>query len=196
VVVGQGYIDEKAIGIQGHSWGGYQIAYMVTQTTRFRAAEAGAPVGNMTSAYSGIRWGSGMPRQFQYEKTQSRIGLPLFANPERYLQNSPIFFAERVKTPLLILHNDGDDAVPWYQGIELYLALRRNNREAYLLNYNGEPHGIRKRVNQKDYTVRMQQFFDHHLKGAPAAEWMEKGVPFLEREIEKERFNKVYTDQR
>lgn len=195
-VVDQGFIDEKAIGIQGHSWGGYQIAYMVTQTTRFRAAEAGAPVGNMTSAYSGIRWGSGMPRQFQYEKTQSRIGHPLFANPERYLQNSPIFYADRVKTPLLILHNDGDDAVPWYQGIELYLALRRNNKEAYLLNYNGEPHGIRKRVNQKDYTVRMQQFFDHHLKGAEAPEWMQKGVPFLEREEEKERFNRIYTDQR
>jgi dipeptidyl aminopeptidase/acylaminoacyl peptidase len=189
-VVEKGFVKESAIGIQGHSWGGYQIAYMVTQTGRFKAAEAGAPVGNMTSAYSGIRWGSGMPRQFQYEQTQSRIGTPLYQNPQRYLENSPVFYADRVKTPLLILHNDQDDAVPWYQGIELYLALRRNEKEAYLMNYNGEFHGLRRRHNQKDWTIRMQQFFDYHLRDAAKPEWMEKGVPFLDREEEKERLQK------
>ncbi|MBE7545065.1 MAG: prolyl oligopeptidase family serine peptidase [Bryobacteraceae bacterium] len=195
-LVNQGFIDEARIGIQGHSWGGYQIAWMITQTNRFRAAEAGAPVGNMTSAYSGIRWGSGMPRQFQYEKTQSRIGLPLIDAPHKYLENSPIFHANRVKTPLLMVHNDQDDAVPWYQGIEIYLALRRLDKEVYLLNYNGEFHGLRRRQNQKDWTIRMQQFFDHHLKDAPKPEWMERGVPFIERDEEKERFLKsLETDQ-
>jgi dipeptidyl aminopeptidase/acylaminoacyl peptidase len=189
-LVDQGYIDENAIGIQGHSWGGYQIAYMITQTNRFRAAEAGAPVGNMTSAYSGIRWGSGMPRQFQYEKAQSRIGRPLIEAPHKYLENSPVFHADRVKTPLLMVHNDMDDAVPWYQGIELFLALRRLDKEVYLLNYNGEFHGLRRRHNQKDWTVRMQQFFDHHLKRAAKPEWMEQGVPYIERDKEKERFRK------
>jgi dienelactone hydrolase len=190
-VVEAGYVDERRIGIQGHSWGGYQIAYMVTQTKRFRAAEAGAPVGNMTSAYSGIRWGSGMPRQFQYEKTQSRIGPPLYDNPLKYLENSPIFHVKRVETPLLILHDDNDDAVPWYQGIELFLALRRNGKEAYLMNYNGEFHGLRRRHNQKDYAVRMKQFFDFYLKDGPKPEWMDKGVPFIDREDEKERFQKA-----
>jgi dipeptidyl aminopeptidase/acylaminoacyl peptidase len=187
-VVEKGFVNENAIGIQGHSWGGYQIAYMVTQTNRFKAAEAGAPVGNMTSAYSGIRWGTGMPRQFQYEQTQSRIGTPLYKNPQKYMENSPVFYAERVKTPLLLLHNDQDDAVPWYQGIELYLALRRNEKEAYLFNYNGEFHGLRRRHNQKDWTVRMQQFFDFHLKDAVKPEWMQKGIPYLERDEEKQRF--------
>jgi dipeptidyl aminopeptidase/acylaminoacyl peptidase len=187
-VVDKGSVDEKAIGIQGHSWGGYQIAYMLTQTNRFRAAEAGAPVGNMTSAYNGIRWGTGQPRQVQYEKTQSRIGGTLWEYPLRYLENSPVFHVDRVTTPLMIIHNDGDDAVPWYQGIELFMSLRRFGKEVYLFNYNGEPHGLRRRINQKDYTVRMQQFFDHFLKGAPAPEWMEKGVPYLEREREKEQF--------
>ncbi|HEX6737812.1 MAG TPA: prolyl oligopeptidase family serine peptidase, partial [Vicinamibacteria bacterium] len=163
--VDQGFVDENAIGIQGHSWGGYQIAYMVTQTNRFRAAEAGAPVGNMTSAYSGIRWGSGLPRQFQYEKTQSRISRSLYEAPLKYIENSAVFSADRVQTPLLILHNDNDDAVPWYQGIELFLALRRTGKEVYLWNYNNEFHGLRRRHNQKDYTLRMQQFFDHYLKG-------------------------------
>ncbi len=192
-VVDKGFVDEKAIGIQGHSWGGYQIAYMITQTNRFRAVEAGAPVSNMTSAYSGIRWGTGLPRQFQYEKTQSRIGVPLFDNPQLYIENSPVFHAARVQTPILLLHNDADDAVPWYQGIEYYLALRRLGKEAYMFVYNGEPHGIRRRANMKDYTVRMQQFFDHYLKGAPMPEWMEKGIPYVDREKEKERFKAIYT---
>ncbi|MBL8209946.1 MAG: S9 family peptidase [Bryobacterales bacterium] len=189
-VVDQGYIDEARIGIQGHSWGGYQIAYMITQTTRFRAAEAGAPVGNMTSAYSGIRWGSGLPRQFQYEQTQSRIGATLYDEPHKFLENSPIFHVKRVQTPLLILHDDNDDAVPWYQGIELFLALRRTGKEAYLLNYNGEYHGLRRRANQRDYSIRMKQYFDHFLMGAPKPEWMEKGVPYLDREAEKERLQR------
>lgn len=184
-VADRGYIDEKAIGIQGHSWGGYQIAYMLGQTDRFRAAEAGAPVGNMTSAYSGIRWGSGLPRQFQYEQTQSRIGPSLYDSPLLYFQNSPVFHAKNVKTPLLILHNDADDAVPWYQGIELFLALRRNGKEAYLMNYNNELHGLRRRWNQKDYTRRMAEFFDHHLKGAAKPAWMASGVPYIERDEEK-----------
>ncbi|HEV8483645.1 MAG TPA: prolyl oligopeptidase family serine peptidase, partial [Blastocatellia bacterium] len=187
-VVDKGFVDEKAIGIQGHSWGGYQIAYMITQTTRFKAAAAGAPVANMTSAYSGIRWGSGLPRQFQYEHTQSRIGANLWEAPMLYLENSPVFRADQVQTPLMMIHNDNDDAVPWYQGIEYYLALRRLGKEVYLFSYNGEPHGLRKRVNQKDYTMRLQQFFDHFLKGAATPEWMEKGIPYLQKEKEKEKY--------
>ena len=179
-LVDQGFVDEKAIGIQGHSWGGYQIAYMVTQTNRFRAANAGAPVANMTSAYDGVRWGTGLPRQFQYERSQSRIGGSLWQYPMRFLENSPIFGADRVQTPLMMLANDADDAVPWYQGIEYFLALRRLGKEVYMFNYNGEPHHLLKRPNQKDYTVRMQQFFDHYLKGAARPDWMDKGIPYIE----------------
>ncbi len=192
-VVDKGFVDEKAIGIQGHSWGGYQTAYMITQTTRFRAASAGAPVANMTSAYSGIRWGTGLSRQFQYEHTQSRIGASLWEAPMLYLENSPVFRANQIQTPLLMIQNDADDAVPWYQGIELYLAMRRLGKEAYLFTYNGEPHGLRKRQNQKDYSMRLQQFFDHFLKGAPEPEWMVKGIPYLERDKEKEKY-KVTAD--
>ena len=187
-VIDKGFVDENAIGIQGHSWGGYQIAYMVTQTNRFKAAAPGALVSNMTSAYSGIRWGTGLPRQFQYERTQSRIGGNLWEYPMRFLDNSPVFRADRVQTPLLMIHNDADDAVPWYQGIEYYLALRRLGKEAYLFSYNGEKHGLQKRQNQKDYTRRLQEFFDHFLKGAPAPEWMEKGIPYIQREKEKEKY--------
>lgn len=193
-VVDKGFVNEDAIGIQGHSWGGYQIAYMVTQTNRFKAAAPGALVANMTSAYSGIRWGTGLPRQAQYEHTQSRIGGSLWEQQMRYLENSPIFRVDRVQTPILMLHNDNDDAVPWYQGIEYYLGLRRLGKEVYMFNYNGEPHGIRKRQNQKDYTRRLQEFFDHKLKGAPMPDWMQKGIPYLQREKEKEKYVKPAAD--
>jgi dipeptidyl aminopeptidase/acylaminoacyl peptidase len=176
-LVRQGFVDKSRIGVQGHSWGGYQIAYMVTRTDIFRAAEAGAPVANMTSAYGGIRWGSGMSRAFQYEKTQSRIGGSLWETPLRYIENSPLFTADKIETPVLMMHNDADGAVPWYQGIEFFSALRRLGKPVWMLNYNGEDHGLRKEHNRKDFAVRMQQFFDHYLKDAPAPVWMEEGVP-------------------
>ncbi|NUO64886.1 MAG: S9 family peptidase [Gemmatimonadaceae bacterium] len=180
-LIDRGFVKRDAIGLQGQSWGGYQTAYMITQTNMFRAAMAGAPVANMTSAYGGIRWESGLARAFQYEKGQSRIGGSVWETPMRYLENSPLFSADRIHTPLLIMSNDADGAVPWYQGIELFVALRRLNREVYLLDYNGDGHNPRKRANQLDVAMRMQQFFDHHLKGAPAPDWMERGIPFLDK---------------
>lgn len=195
-VVDTGCVDEKAIGINGQSWGGYQIAYMVTQTDRFKAAVAGAPVSNMISAYNGIRWGSGLPRQFQYEHTQSRIGGTPWSAPLKFIENSPVFFADKVNTPLMMIHNDQDDAVPWYQGIEYYLALRRLQKEVYLLNYNGQPHNLSNRAAARDFAVRMHQFFDHHLKGEPMPEWMAKGVPYLEREKEKEQWKKLFEPEK
>jgi len=187
MLVREGFIDPEAIGIQGHSWGGYQIAYMITQTNIFAAVEAGAPVSNMTSAYGGIRWGSGMVRQFQYERTQSRLGASLWEVPMRYIENSPIFWADKVQTPILMMHNDEDGAVPWYQGIEYIMALRRHRKEAYMFNYNGEAHGLRKRVNQKDWTRRMAEFFDHHLNGAPATNWMTNGIKAWEKKEEEKK---------
>ncbi|MBV8898042.1 MAG: S9 family peptidase [Acidobacteriaceae bacterium] len=181
-VVDRGFVNEKAIGIQGHSWGGYQIAFMVTRTNRFRAAAPGAPVADMISAYDGIRWGPGIPRQFQYERTQSRIGGSIWEYPLRYIENSPIFAADRVNTPLLMIHNDADDAVPWYQGIEYFLALRRLGKPVWMFSYNGEPHNLRRRANQKDYTVRLQQFFDYYLKGAEKPDWMVNGIPYLQKQ--------------
>jgi dipeptidyl aminopeptidase/acylaminoacyl peptidase len=171
------WVDTTRMGLEGHSWGGYQIAYLVTRTHLFAAAEAGAPVANMTSAYGGIRWGTGISRQFQYEKTQSRIGSTLWQHPELYIKASPLFRADKVTTPLLMMHNDADGSVPWYQGIEYFSALRRLGKKAWLIEYNGEDHGLTERRNQKDWSLRMSQFFDYYLKGGPPARWMTDGVP-------------------
>jgi dipeptidyl aminopeptidase/acylaminoacyl peptidase len=177
-LVDMGIADLEAIGLHGHSWSGYQTAFVITQTDIFAAAVAGAPVSNMTSAYSGIRWGSGLARQFQYEKSQSRIGGSLWEYPERYIENSPVFFADRIQTPLLIQFGDEDGAVPWYQGIELYLAMRRLGKDCIFLQYRGEPHHLQKYANKLDYSIKMKQYFDHYLKGVPAPEWIKKGIPY------------------
>jgi dipeptidyl aminopeptidase/acylaminoacyl peptidase len=175
------WIDSKNIGIQGQSWGGIQVAQLVTMTDMFKAAWAGAPVANMTSAYGGIRWESGANRQFQYEKTQSRIGATLWEKPELYIENSPLFHLPKVKTPLVIMANDADGAVPWCQGIELFTAMRRLGKKVWMLNYNGEAHNLVERKNKKDIQVREQQYFDWLLKGEKAPKWIVEGVPAVKK---------------
>lgn len=174
----KGIIDTNRVVIQGHSWGAYEAAFIVTQTDFFKAACAGAPVGNMTSAYSGIRLGSGLARQFQYEKYQSRIGGNLWDSLDSYLRNSPVMQAETMNTPLLIMHGDVDDAVPFEQSIELYLAMRRLNKNCIFLHYPNEPHWPGRYPNKLDYAVKMKQFFDHYIFNEPAPEWMIKGIPY------------------
>lgn len=178
------WVDSTKMGIQGQSWGGYQVAHLITRTNMYAAAWAGAPVVNMTSAYGGIRWGTGMSRQFQYENTQSRIGKPLWEARDLYIENSPLFFMDKVNTPVAIMHNDNDGAVPWYQGIEFFTALRRLNKPVWLLNYNGDDHNLIQRQNRKDIQIREAQFFDHFLKGKAAANWIKKGVKATEKGID------------
>jgi len=178
-LIKQGFVDSTKIGLQGQSWGGYQTAILITQTGLYKAAWAGAPVANMFSAYGGIRWESGYNRQMQYEKQQSRIGATIWEKPQLYIENSPLFHLPKVKTPLVIMSNDADGAVPWYQGIEMFTAMRRLGKPAWLLNYNNEAHNLVERRNRKDIQVREQEFFDWLLKGAAPAPWLSKGVPAL-----------------
>ncbi len=184
MMIAKGYIDEKGIGAQGHSWGGYQVAYLATRTNLFSAIESGAPVVNMFSAYGGIRWGSGMARSFQYEHTQSRLGATPWSSPLRYLENSPLFTMDKVQTPILIMHNDADGHVPWYQGIEYFVAMKRLGKPCWLLNYTGEPHWPMHMANRIDFQRRMFQFFNHYLKNDKMPTWMSEGVPAVEQPFE------------
>jgi len=176
----EAWVDEQKMALQGHSWGGYQIAWLITRTDRFAAAAAGAPVSNMSSAYGGIRWETGLLRQFQYEKTQSRIGASLWEEQNLYLENSPLFYADRISTPLLIMHNDKDGHVPWTQGIELFAALRRLEKPVWLINYSGEPHWPLPFEKRRDWALRLQQYFDHFLKDSAAPAWIQNGIPATE----------------
>jgi dipeptidyl aminopeptidase/acylaminoacyl peptidase len=178
--IATGYVNPARVGIAGHSWAAYQINYLITQTHRFRAAEAGAAVDDMFSAYGGIRLESGVVREFQYEHQQSRIGATPWDRPDLYLENSGIFGIKNVTTPYLTVHNDADTAVPQFQGIEYITAMRRLGKIAYLFSFDGEAHGILQRENQKYWTVHLDEWFDYWLKGAPRPSWFD-GVPFLER---------------
>ena len=180
--IATGIVDPKRIGITGHSWGGYQTSFLVTQTDIFAAAVAGAPLTNMVSMYSLIYKNTGGTNQAIFESSQGRFRGGYWDNWDAYYRNSPVFFAKNVKTPLMILHNDKDGAVDFTQGVEYYNTLRRLQKPVIMLEYVGENHGLRKPSNQRDYTVRMMEFFDHHLKGAPAPDWMKTGVPRLKME--------------
>ena len=184
MLIDKGIADKDHIGIQGHSWSGYQVAYLVTRTNMFKCANSGAAVSSMVSAYTGIRSGSGSPRMFMYEQTQSRMGKTLWDDPEAYIKNSPIFYADKIQTPLLIFHCDADEAVPYSEGLNLFLAMRRLHKPAWLLNYKGDKHFLYNKAAEVDWTIRLQQFFDHYLKDAPMPRWMKEGIRIDERGVD------------
>ena len=188
--INTGVVDAKKVGITGHSWGGYQTSFLVTQTDIFAAAVAGAPLTNMVSMYSLIYKNSGGGNMAIFESSQGRFKGSYLDNWDAYYRNSPVFFAKNVKTPLMILHNDKDGAVDFTQGVEYYNTLRRLGKPVIMLQYVGENHGLARRPNQRDYTARMKEYFDHYLKGAPAPDWMTDGVPRLKMEEHLKERNK------
>ncbi|CAN5706727.1 prolyl oligopeptidase family serine peptidase [soil metagenome] len=180
--IATGVVDARKVGITGHSWGGYQTSFLVTQTDIFAAAVAGAPLTNMVSMYSLVYKNSGGGNMAIFESSQGRFKGGYWDNWDAYYRNSPVFFAKNVKTPLMILHNDKDGAVDFTQGVEYFNTLRRMGKPVIMLEYIGENHGLARRPNQRDYTVRMKEYFDHYLKGSPAPDWMTSGVPRLKME--------------
>jgi dipeptidyl aminopeptidase/acylaminoacyl peptidase len=180
--IATGVVDRDRVGLHGHSWGGYQTSFLITQTDVFKAAIAGAPLTNLVSMYSSIYWNVGIANQPIFESSQGRFTHPYYDDIEAYTRNSPVYFAKNVKTPLLLLHNDRDGAVDWNQGIEYFNTLRRLGKPVVMLQYKGENHGLAKAPNQRDYAVRMREFFDHHLRGQPAPAWLREGVSHLDHE--------------
>ena len=182
-VIELGYADPKRIGLQGHSWGGYQSSFILTQTDMFAAVVTGAPVTNLVSFYNELYKSTGTVQQGIMEIGQVRMGrdaTPWSAH-ELYESQSPVHQAEKIKTPFLILHGTADGSVDWHQGLEYYNTARRLGKKVILLSYPDEPHHLGKKENQKDFQIRMKQFFDHYLKDAAAPKWMTDGVPFLEK---------------
>ena len=175
--IATGVVDPKRVALHGHSWGGYQTAFTVTQTDIFAAAVAGAPLTDMISMYSLIYKNSGGTNGAIFESDQGRFTGPPLEQWEAYTRNSPVRFAANVKTPLIILSNDKDGAVDFTQGIEYYDTLRRLGKPVVLLEYPGENHGLAKLPNMRDYMERMKEFFDHYLMAQPAPEWLENGIP-------------------
>ena len=180
--VATGIVDNDKLALHGHSWGGYQTAFTVTQTNRFKCAIAGAALTDLVSMYSSVYWNVGMANQPIFESSQGRFTGGYWDLQEAYIRNSPVYHAKNVNTPLLLLHNDKDGAVDFTQGVEYYNTLRRLQKPVVMLQYKGENHGLAKPENRKDYAVRMREFFDHYLMGKPAPDWWTEGVPHLKME--------------
>ena len=177
-----GFADPDRMCLQGHSWGGYESSFIVTQTDMFACVVTGAPLTNLVSMHNILYRQSGSPNASLIEWGQGRMDTTPFHDLDRYIAESPVHNVEGISTPFLILHGTDDGAVDWNQGLEYYIAARRMGKEVILLSYPGEPHHLSRKENQKDFQIRMKQYFDHYLKGAPAPTWMTDGVPFLEKD--------------
>jgi len=180
-VIELGYADPARIGAQGHSWGGYESSFIVTQTDMFAAVVTGAPLTDLESMHNILYKQSGGGNAPLIQWGQGRMGTVPWRDPDLYGSQSPVRFVENITTPFLILQGTADGAVDWNQGLEFYVAARRAGKQVILLSYPDEPHHLAKKDNQIDFQIRMKQFFDHYLKGTPAAAWMTEGVPYLDR---------------
>ncbi|MFC3415914.1 S9 family peptidase [Algoriphagus hitonicola] len=182
-----GYADEERIGLQGHSWGGYQTSFILTQTDMFRCIVTGAPPTNLESFYNNIYGSSGTVHHGIMEIGQVRMGRGVtpWTHREIYQRENPMHHVPNIKTPFMILHGTKDGAVDWSQGLEFFNAARRNGKEVIFLSYPNEGHHLANEANQKDFQRRMKAYFDHYLMDKPAPEWMVEGIPHLDKLYEK-----------
>jgi dipeptidyl aminopeptidase/acylaminoacyl peptidase len=190
-VLETGMVDPDRVGLTGHSWGGYQTAFTVTQTDIFAAAVAGAPLTNLVSMYLSVYWNTGSTDARIFEISQGRMEVPFWQDLEAYIANSPVFHVEQLNTPLLLAHGTEDGAVDFNQGVEYYNAARRAGKDFVMLVYEGENHGNREKANQIDYHNRIVEWFGHYLKGEPAPDWIKQGVSFLDQEKAKKQQGKA-----
>jgi dipeptidyl aminopeptidase/acylaminoacyl peptidase len=181
-VIAKGAVDPKRVGMIGHSWGGFDTAFMSTHTDVFAAAVAGAPITDLVSNYGSHHFSSGIAETDHIETGQQRMQVPVYEDLDAYTRNSAVFGVKTMTTPLLIEVGDADGTVFWHQGVELYNVARRAKKDVVLLVYGGEDHGLRQKANQVDYHRRIMEWFGHYLKDEPAAPWITNGVSFLDKE--------------
>lgn len=186
-VIDMGYADPDRIGLQGHSWGGYQSSFILTQTDMFKCVVTGAPPTDIETFYNNIYGNTGTNHVGIMEIGQVRMGRGVtpWTHRETYQRENPMFHAPKIKVPFMILHGTADGAVDWTQGLEFYNATRRLGKEVIFLSYPGEPHHLRREANQKDFQRRMKQYFDHYLMDKKAPEWMIEGIPHLQKLYDK-----------
>ena len=189
-VLERGMVDPARVGLMGHSWGGYQTAFLSTQTELFAAHVAGAPLTNMMSMSMSIYWNSGQTDAWIFHESQGRMDRPFWRDVDTYIRNSAIFNVDDLKNPLLLAFGDEDGAVDWHQGIEMYNAARLAGRPLVMLVYPGENHSNAEKENQVDYHWRVREWFAHYLKGEPAPKWITEGRSLQEQQKEMEDHEK------
>jgi dienelactone hydrolase len=169
------WVDAMHMGLQGHSYGGFETNYIVSHSHLFAAAVTAEGVSDFVSAYGQLNDRDGL--EFYYETEQGRIGASLWKRPELYIENSAIFKADKVTTPLFILHNMKDMVVYFNQGAAWYSCLHRLGKKVWMISYEGEGHVLGEDNDKLDFSIRLEQFFDYYLKGSAPPVWMTTGVP-------------------
>ena len=185
--VEMGITDPDAVGLIGHSWGGYQATFLPTRTDIFAASVAGAPLTDFVSFMGQLHWNPGIAEVSHWETGQARMEVPFWEDPDAHRRNSPIHEVHHMETPLLMAFGNEDGVVDWDQGTEFFNFARRAGKQMVLLVYEGEDHGFREEANQKDYHRRILEWFGHYLRGEPAPAWITDGVPLDALEDEKKR---------
>ena len=180
--VATGHVDPNGMGLIGHSWGGYQAAYLPTRTNRFAASVAGAAITNFMSFMGAVHWNGGLPETGHWETGQARMAAPYWEDVEGHLESSPANFIMDLETPMMLMHGDADGVVDFYQGLEFYNYARRAGKEVVLLVYPGADHGLSDESQQVDYHRRIHEWFGHYLKGEPAPSWITEGETWVERD--------------
>ncbi len=180
-IIELGYADPERIGLQGHSWGGFQTSFIVTQTDMFACIVSGAPPTCIEGEFNQVFKSSGNNNHSYYSRSQGRMGTDPWKDHELYRSQSAIQNADKITTPFMLLHGTEDGSVDWIQSLEYYNAARYLGKEVIFLSYPGEPHHLAKEENQKDFQMRMKQYFDHYLKGKPMPDWMANGVPYVKK---------------
>ena len=183
-VVEMGLADEARVGIIGHSWGGFDTAFLTTHTDTFAAGVAGAAITNLVSNFGNHHWSSGIAETDHIETGQQRMVVPLYEDLDAYIRNSAVFNVHNMTTPLMLMTGDDDGTVFWHQAVEMYNIARRAGKNVVMLVYAGEDHGLRQRKNQIDYQQRILAWFGHYLKGDTAPAWITDGQTWIERQSE------------
>ena len=178
------YVDSTKIGMQGQSFGGFEVNYLITRTHLFAAAASSAGNSNLLTT-AGSLIDNTNDGHLHIQRGQYRIKPSIWDSLNLWINNSPVFNADKVSTPLLIIHGKGDTRVPWLQGVEFYTSLRLLTKKVWLLSYvDGDHCTLFNERDQSDCVIRMNQFFDHYLKSKPAPIWMTQGVPATLKGIE------------
>lgn len=175
-VISLGLIDPNKIGLTGHSFGGYETSFVITQTPLFATAVAGGGITDLKSFYLTVSRNNGKPDMWRFQTQQWRMGKTPFEAPLLYQQSSPIDHVENVTTPLLLWSGKQDEQVDSHQSIEYYLALRRLGKKNIMLLYPNGGHVISDPVQHADLTNRIRQWFDYYLKDDHSAQWITEGV--------------------
>ncbi len=165
-VIEMGIADPERLGVMGHSYGSYSTLSLIVQTKRFKAALAADGFGNLISAYGQMDAQGGALSTSILEAGPGGMGGPPWEFPQRYIQNSPFFYLDRVETPLLIVHGTQDRTVAPFLGDELFVGLRRLGKTVLYAKYQGEDHApvTWSYGNQLDLSNRMIAWFDQYLK--------------------------------